>query len=115
MVPVRGAGSASVARQTDAFVSRPKDAATGWWTVLSVRNGRWPVARACVCRRLLAISQDGPFADRGNKEARLGFVVSSLRCEQRSVAGVRSSVVTRSEFVARRCFVSVGLMQGSWE
>ena len=73
-----GAGSASVARQTYAFVSHPKDAATGWWTVLRARTGRWPAARPRVCRRLLAISQDGPFADRGNKEARLGFVVSSL-------------------------------------
>jgi hypothetical protein len=39
------------------------------------------VRRALVRRRLLAFSQDGPSADRGNKEARLGFVVSSLRCE----------------------------------
>jgi len=41
------------------------------------------------CRRLLAISQDGPSADRGKKEALLGFVLSSLRDERTSVAGVR--------------------------
>ena len=48
-----------------------------------LKGESWKVAGGAprVCRRLLAISQDGPFADRGNKEARLGFVVSSLTGE----------------------------------
>ena len=48
-----------------------------------LKGESWKVAGGAprACRRLLAISQDGPFADRGNKEARLGFVVSSLSGE----------------------------------
>ena len=47
-----------------------------------LKSDNWQVAGVPLrCRRLLAVSQGGPFADRGNKEARLGFVVSLLRHE----------------------------------
>jgi len=47
-----------------------------------LKSENWQVAGVPLRgRRLLAVSQGGPFADRGNKEARLGFVVSSSRSE----------------------------------